>query len=261
MEYIPSFINEYHIDELVKLNQLETLFKKWFKFAKDFRYVKDYSATDMVFDGFYPYYFKQKTKVLYIGREGRGLTGYNYIDAMYSKYKEQYIGNQHINASFFHKRLFYITYGLNCNFSKWSDIPWASDLTEKFATAEGISFAYMNISKFCNESEDWQSDWELIQSFYDTAINNDINFINKEIEILNPDVIITMNLGSEIIQSFGDIKNLHQSTRVNEYILKLNSKNALVLDTFHFTAPNKDDLNDFYNPILNACKKFFKFNS
>jgi hypothetical protein len=247
MNLIPSDNIEYPVSELDTLQQLSKLFQEWhFSIDKD--------PNELVFDGFYPYYFSQKTRILFIGRESLGLTGFNYIEELCYAYWNKKIGRQHINSNFFHKRMIYIAYGINNNMIPWQEIPMADLIVDNFAKPNGLSFAFMNISKTSNENDDWSADWNLINQSFNSSTKQK-NFIKEQIKILNPNIIISMNLG-EKIYSFGDIRELEQRDQISAYELKMDEKEILVLNTFHFTAPKKDDVNDFYEPICEMVKKY-----
>jgi len=259
MEFIPTNLH-YPESEKEKLNQIKTLFKQWHKYFKDKKFIKNYSADDMVFDGFYPYYFSQKQKILFIGRESYWATGENYISWMFNAYKRKYIGNKYINQYPFHRRMMYVAYGLNNAFVEFQKIPYADEIAESFATRAGVSFAFMNISKFSNESKNTNSDRDLIDSSFVASYNKSENFILKEIDILEPDIVITMNLGTiDKMSAFGNPKELLRLNQV--YAFQLNTqakKNILLLDTFHFSAWNKSEEKDIYLPIVKAVKKYSK---
>ena len=259
MEFIPKNL-QYPLSEKEKLGQIETLFKKWYKNFKGKKFVKNYIADDMIFDGFYPYYFSQKRKILFIGRESYWADRSNYISYMFDAYKKNYIGDKHINQYPFHRRMMYIAYGLNNSFVEFQKIPYADEIAESFATPAGVSFAFMNISKFSNESENTNSDLELINSSYLASSTGENNFILEEIDILEPDIVITMNLGEiDKMSAFGNPKELLRLNQV--YAFQLNTqakKNILLLDTFHFSAWNKSEEKDIYLPIVKAVKKYSK---
>ncbi len=261
MQFTPEFIPKsirYPESEKEKLRQLETLFKKWYKVFQGKKFNNNYKADDMVFDGFFPYYFSQKRKILFIGRESLWITGYNYISYLFNEYKKKYIGDQHINNNLFHRRMMYVVYGLNNSFVKFQKIPFADEIAEQFGTSTGMSYAVMNISKFSNESENWNSDLELIDSSFAASLSKDENFILEEIDILEPDIVITMNLGTiDKMSAFGKLNELFRSDQVYAYKFDTQSKdNILLLDTFHFSAPRKADENDYYLPIIDAVKKY-----
>jgi len=244
------------VDEHDKLNELENLFKMWREHIKDKLY-KNYEPDDLVFDGFYPYFSKQTVKMLYIGRESLGISGFNYIDILYDAYKSNKVANKSINvvSNSFHNLMFYLTYGVNKNFPEWKDIPYASELTNKFATNDGISFATMNLSKYSNEDQRWKSNWELINSFLNVSSNGTTNFYNKEIEIINPDIIITMNLSSFFVH-LGKTEMVEKNDHVDIYKIEVASKQKYILDTHHFSAPKYHGSPEyFYIPIMNAINK------
>jgi len=259
VEFIPKDI-VYPGNEKNKLNELEKLFQEWYKniLTND-----PENAERMVFDGFYPYYFSQKVRILYIGRESLGLEGKNYISALFNAYKRKKIGGKDIDNHQFHYRMFYITYGIIQSIEnwekgqktiEWNNIPKASQLAETFATEEGFSFAFMNISKFSNESDSWKADWPSIYPFIDSSVD----FIKKEIEILDPHVIVSMNIGEKRIKSLG-WELIDKSEKVYTY-QKNNSNDdrVILLDTFHFSAFKKFDEDDFYIPIINIVEKMYR---
>jgi hypothetical protein len=257
MQFCPSIA--YPDFELAKLKELDELFQQWYMEAKNNVLPDGYSAEDLVFDGFYPYYTRQNQKILFIGRETRGMPGCHYIDVLLKAYKENKIGNQHINTNLFAKRMFYVAHGIINGFPEWDKIPWAVEISKSFGTEKGISFSFMNISKFSNDSDSsWQSNWELINASYKLASEGRKTFIAREIEILEPDIIISMNLGDKM-DAFGEVKEIERTHRVNAHILNTaTKKNILLLDTFHFAAPGKNDESDFYTPIGVAIRKHKK---
>ncbi|MBX3722824.1 MAG: hypothetical protein KF713_13365 [Turneriella sp.] len=255
MNYVPSSEIIYPETEREKLADLSSLFSEWFEFTRSKSFSREYSANDLVFDGFYPFYFDQKVKILFVGRESRGLSGCNYIEALFKAYKNKVIGKQHINSAFLHKRLMYITYGLNRDFADWNDIPFADKIVESFGVKRGISCAFMNISKFSNEGKRWESDWELINASFAASRTEGKNLIQAEVEILSPDVIITMHLGDKI-KALGSIELLDSVGSVSAYRVDISGRKRLLLDTFHFSALDKDDRIEFYEPICENIKKY-----
>jgi hypothetical protein len=254
MQFLPKI--DYPDFEQAKLRELDELFHLWYNETKKNKLPDGYSAEHLVFDGFYPYYTKQNQKILFIGREARGLSDYHYIEVLFKAYKNNRIGNQHINTNFFAKRMFYISYGIIKGFPEWQKIPWADEISETFGTERGISFSFMNISKFSNDSDSsWQSNWDLINASYELSNKGKKSMIAIEIEILEPDIIISMDLGDKM-NAFGEVKEIKRSHQVNTHILNTETKkNILLLDTFHFAAPRKNDENDFYIPIIEAIKE------
>ncbi|MGB7392449.1 hypothetical protein [Marinomonas sp.] len=243
------------IDERKQLKDLEALFMQWHSSAKNKTFIKGKNSEDIVFDGFYPFFSKQKVKILFIGRESLGLTGTHYLDMLHWLYKSgESIGSKSLNQSQFHALKLKISYGLNNGFCPWEEIPTAELISQSFAEENGISFAFMNLSKLSNDSESWEADWDLIDSFTDEFQDEDINFFNKEIETINPDVIITMNLEGRLAK-LGELEVLEYGSNVSCFKLNCGSKKILLMDTYHFSALKKQQ-ETFSTPIVENFKKY-----
>jgi len=228
------------------VDRLELLFMDWHAEAKNKQFAYDYCADDMVFDGIYPYYTMQKKKILFIGREALGINGLNYIDVLFDAYKDNQIGNKHINQHKFHYLMFYITYGANNGFPSWNKIPAASDLSASFAEDNGLSFSFMNISKLSNESDDWKADWVLIDSFINAFEGLKRNYFREEISIIDPDVIITMNLEGRL-RVLGELSVIKYGEDISKYMIDINNKRIPIFDLFHFSAPGKRPKEKYYD--------------
>jgi hypothetical protein len=151
--------------------------------------------------------------------------------------------------------MLYTAYGLMNGLPEWKDIPDADEIGDGFATAEGVSFAFMNLSKFSNESDHWSSNWQRIQESVRQATMGR-NFIAEQIALLEPDVVITMNLEGyfpalgekpEYLGTYGD-------ECVSAWALTSHRHKSLLLDGFHFSAPGKRDLDHFYLPFVEAVR-------
>lgn len=247
----------YADDEKNTIERINDLFIEWKEYAVN---LNGNSAgvlfeEKVVVDGFYPYYTKQKKKILFIGRESLNIEGSNYIQTLYDCYKKGEIGGKPINSTSFHALMFYITYAINNDVYEWGKIPSANTLTESFATDNGISFAFMNLSKLSNSTGDWQADWKQIDYFlnnYSTLMN--INFINKQIELINPDIIITMNFGN-YIKYLGNNRIISKSTEINEYQIEAGNSLIQLFDMYHFSAPGKSSKDDYFYPLINLYSK------
>lgn len=237
-----------------KLNQrLAALFSDWYAAAQTRKFLRGHTADDIVFDGFYPNYTSQRVKVLFVGREALGICGENYIEILHGAYKNNHIGNKHINQHKFHNLMFYITYGVNNGFPEWDSIPSASELSGDFATERGISFAFMNLSKLSNESEDWTVDWALVDSFVDSFSGGPRNYFRDEIEILAPDVIISMNLEGRLA-ALGEMTVQEYGSEISTYHLTVADRDILLMDLFHFSAPNKSSRDMYYEKVKQALR-------
>lgn len=240
--------------ELEQLTTLNTLFAAWYNNARQMIFESNRTADDIVFDGFFPYFNKQSSKVLFIGRESLGLTGDHYLDLLHGCYKVGRVGDKSLNQTQFHALMLRIAYGLNHNCCLWSDIPAANEIAKTFATADGISFAFMNLSKFSNESDQYQADWPLIDSFTQAFSQLKENYFNKQIEIINPDIIVTMNLEKRL-KVLGELSLLEYTPNAAYFRLKCAGRDLLIMDLHHFSAVKTHEEN-FYIPILNGIKTY-----
>ena len=264
MKFLPDI--PYPENEKPKLARLENLFRDWHQhFSSAGSGSNKCVADGMVFDGFYPHYFSQKTRVLFIGREARGIESFNNLEVLYPAYREgKRIGDQHLNANNFHSRMMYVAYGIvnempvsqdmseASKTALWKKIPYASEIGDTFGEPNGLSFAFMNISKLSNESENWQSDWGVINSAHQLS-SQGRTFNQEEVAILEPHIVITMNLEDKIA-SLGELSPIHSSPFARSFWLNSGGHRSLLIDTFHFTAPGKGDIEDFYVPICEAIR-------
>lgn len=219
---------------------------------------KNFEQTSQLFvyDGFAPYYTEQKYKILFIGKESLEVANsYYIIDILKNCYNANLLGGKSIDSYKFHAVMNYVAYGINNNFPEYESLPWASEISSDFGEKGGLSFAFMNISKFSNESGQWKADIPLIEKFISLSNNLPSNFFMSEIELLNPDIIIGMNL-CKWYQSLGTIvgpiKNFNGC--VDYYRLKTLKGEYPLLDSWHFSAPRKKVKEDLYLPLMEAAK-------
>ena len=239
-------------EERVLNIKLNSVFAKLYDYLKGHSFVKNYTVDDLVFDGIFPGYLRQNKKILFIGREALGINGQNYIECLYDAYKFNSIGEKTLDSSSFHNRMYYITYGIENKFPEWESITYASKMAEKFGLGDGISFAFMNLSKFSNESESWNVDWELVDSFLNSI--KETKYLYEEICVINPDLIITMNLENRL-NNLGDVKAIEYGEKLSVYTLNVNNRDIYIFDTYHFSSI-KNSSEDFYNPIKDKCIKY-----
>lgn len=253
MKLLPSVA--YPENEIPKLAALERLFEDWHQhFTEHASALTKHAPGDLVFDGFYPHYFAQKIRILYVAREARGISGFNYIDALLPCYHEgKRIGKQHLNRSKFHSRLLQIAYGIINGMVEWHQIPRASEIGNTFGKENGLSFAFMNISKLSNDSEQWSSAWDVINVQHQLC-NQARRFNEEQIAILQPQLVITMNLGARLA-SLGQLSEpLHQDGQTRAFRLNSHGHRSLLIDSWHFSAPRKKAKVDYYVPICSAVR-------
>jgi hypothetical protein len=257
MSTLPTSLT-YPAAETAKLEALDQLFQEWQQTALGMAPERSQQIKEMVFDGFYPHYFSKRPRLLFIGREARGLSGCNYLDCLGHAYRHsKRIGRQHLNRSPFHRRLLRIAHGLQTGLPPLHEIPAASRIGDSFATEAGVSFAFLNLSKFSNESSSWPSNWAYIQEAVRQATSEQ-RFVSRQIALLEPEIVITMNLrhyhwvlGEECPSLAGP------QGPVSAWALTSQGHQSLLLDGFHLSAPRKRDLDDFYLPICSAVKTHY----
>ena len=248
----------YPLKEWASLDQLEALFRDWREcYANSQNTLVRAQSQKIVTDGFYPFYFQQSTQILFVGREARGIEGCDYLDILFHEYRgRQEIGGRHLNFDAFHSRMLYIAWGLLNGMPDWETIPWANEIASSFGSESGISFAFMNLSKLSNESDQWLSDWEMIKASHDSATSTR-NFIREEVALLKPNIVITMNLGDRL-KALGNMELIEQTTNVNSYWLDSDGHRSLMLDCYHFSAPGKSHVASYYAPICKAVRDSFR---
>ena len=224
-----------------------------------------------VSDGFYPYFTTQKCKVLFIGKESLGIGGCDYIDVLIDGIKSndpRGLGSKCSNdRDPFLSKLLYVTYGLNHNCCENTEIPYASEIgTEKFAVKEGISFAIMNFSKFDNPSESsYSADYARMNLYCDMLERTGRNWHEDQIALLNPDLIISMNISEWIARVFKrDIWEIWDKKgydlgipEIDLGYLPVKGKMVPIINTWHFSAPGKAFYEHFYNPIVRSIREYF----
>ena len=232
--------------------QIDALMEDWSKVSDD------YFTTD----GFYPYYTTQRYRILVLARESRGLSGCDYIPILHDAYKQNRIADRHINMDMFHRRIFFLIYGLLKGFPEWSEVPYPDQMTSIFATPDGISFAFMNISKISNESPNYQANWANILRSMTDATSGDRNFIREEVALLAPDVIIGSGV-DDLFRVLGDGELLSSGALMSSYLLRISDKPVLFFSyKYHFTATKGagnvglKDYEGFYLPIKEAFLKY-----
>jgi hypothetical protein len=112
----------------------------------------------------------------------------------------------------------------------------------------------MNISKLSNEGENWSSDWDTINTSIRLSTEGR-NFIEEEIAILEPDIIIAMNL-KEKYDLLGKRSDWTAETE-GLYSGWLDScgHRSLLIDSWHFSAPGRDSIKHYYVPICTAIRR------
>ena len=212
---------------------------------------QDYFAAD----GFFPGYFEQKTKVLFVGRETRWISGSDFRDTSYNFFK-----NENVNGSAFWCKVLYMLYGIQHEGKiPYSEVPYADEIAKKMVATNEFGFALMNISKYTNNSDEGGTrNIELMNRFLEDSELEKRNFFQEELELLEPDIIITANLwecgvkDEYLAQCFLGkwTDELSPIPKIaNHWKYDLAGKQVDVINTYHFSS-RKSAEEFFYEPVM-----------
>lgn len=223
-------------------SQLTGLFKEWWNALLDTD--KDLFNRD----GFYPGYDSQKFKILFVGREACYMAKKNYIETMYANFQNNDIAGWTINQYPFQRRQAYIAYGILNNWISWERVPPASTICNGVGKDNGISWAFINMSKISNETGNWRTDGNRYWPFVND--NNNQERLKRQINILKPDIIIGANV-PELTNILGYET---PDTRVSDcYYYNATNDFPPFLNCFHFAAIKKDK-ECFYEAVRDVIK-------
>lgn len=250
----------YPSGELPQKRRLDSLMADWKKQLSPYKVLfrddgKMYPAESFfASDGFLPYYFHQKYKVLFIARETRYIAGQDNIEVILKKCKENPGG---IGMESVLRRMLFLAYGIQ----NGGTIPFEDIDTRKLcalaAAPNGFSFAFMELSKYSNENDDGgTADTELMASFFEHSRLQKRNFIQEELSLLDPDLVITMNLWDGKIDpgilqlALGDVPFIDcPYPSAARRTITISGKRVPLIDLYHFSA-RKSDNEDFYKPVM-----------
>lgn len=244
------------VSQFLLLDLLIIAVKK-FTVAKDsnlmfgYRYILG-TRYPIVRDGFYPYYTRQKPKILFIARESVGLGCGDYIGCLHDAYvNEKRIGERKLNAAKFHRIIFYLSYALAHGLCEYDEIPYPEDVADDFASPGGLSFAFMNISKIDNKSGDWRADWGSIWK----SVNDSPDFIRREISLLAPDVIIAGFNDMEIMKKvFPEYERLGKD-EWDTFVVNVDGRRTRLINNWHFSALYVSD-KTFYDIVCDSMERY-----
>ena len=247
-----------HFEEIERMVRIDELMKEWATYCH-----KKWSGAIFVEDGPFPYYWNQKIKILFIGRELYGTK--NEVDPPTIKYWDEREGMQKLGV--FQSRLLYLAYGIlhsECSYEDWIKMAEAKKLNcllaEDTKNQPGaFSYAFMNASKILNEESSQVG--KDFTAFVDDKVNR--AFFVREIELLSPDIIVSGNLNDLRFWEFEEFKaRLKQHNDLNchkddcfVWKYEIGGKTILLLDGHHFSARG-ETFEKFYEPICKAAKMF-----
>lgn len=241
--------------------KLESLFKEWKKdmgFSKQKKYIWNS-------DGIFPGYSNAKFKILFIGRENR--TYYEYAKDNLEKCNNNLVflklseweneGNNDHFASHYYRRIVEIMRRIN-NQDKGNNYPTANNYLDYLRKEGKLEFAFMEISKYANPSDDGDRvNKDMVNNF---LIPKSIENTQREIEIINPDLIITMNLWAENFGIQDKIEKIFGicDPAIGKLVeITVGKKSFNLLNMYHFSYTGVSD-DEIFNAVIKAYRKVCK---
>lgn len=248
--------------DLIKRKELFNLFSDWKEVIRHSKRIKfrddkkNYNAIDYFnSDGFLPGYFSSSTKIVFIGRESRYSSGNDRVKSDIDGLTTNFSA-----SSSYWRRILYLAYGIkNEGNFEFSSLPTAGEILKEMIKMNNFNFALMNISKYSNDSRSGaNADFSLINQFLNDSKLTERNFIEEEIILLDPEIIITANLWSGKIskQELNLVFPENSFKFINEFTdkavlfnYKLGNKIVKLIDLYHFSARGNDQ-ELFYDPVM-----------
>jgi hypothetical protein len=259
------------VDEIQKRQQIVSLMSAWLSGIE-----RKYEAKPdpvlwaegpprsyFVVDGFLPNYYNQLYKVLFVGRETRGVTsgGDNYVNgdligSFLGGFKAGITNNNFWRHLMIMVQLF--KHDGKIEFEQLKKVK-ASDYAKKMVETGDYGFAFMNISKYSNDKDDGgKADYDFINQFLEDSQLEKHNYFQDELKILDPEYIITGNLWDGNIDKkylelcFGKLTQLSayppEAPEAKLFEMDLDGKKIKLVDVYHFSSI-KPDKESFFIPI------------
>lgn len=217
-------------------------------------------------DGFFPGYFSASPKVLFMGRESRFTPTRDRVADDLAWFKSLAKGE---GLGAYWNRIISLVNGIQ-NFGRlsYSALPAPAIILAEMVKNNSYGFAIMNISKYVNPEEEKSgtSNFNLINQFLADSALDKRNFIQEEIALLEPDIIITANLWDCGIKKtylnklfpqsllgpvcFDDNKNASLKD------FHLNGRTIKLIDVYHFSAAGSTQ-DKFYDPVMELLFKLY----
>ena len=212
-------------------------------------------------DGFFPGYFSQKRKILFIGREPRKISGKDFRDTTKEHFDEYFNNNNP-----WWRRILYIVYGIKtegkCAFENVRRKK-PSGILKEMDEKNDFGFACINISKYSNDHPtNSNTNKSLVNQFLKDSELEVTNFFQKEINLLEPDIIITANLWDGTINEYymnlclpkdnfskGKSITHNKECVATYYKYNQNGRKVDCIDLFHFSARKRDKF-CYYDPVM-----------
>jgi hypothetical protein len=256
-----SILNLFKGNELEKRIMINSLMRDWEKDVENNRKGFKGEKSDCYFaaDGFFPGYYKQKKKLVFVGREARWVDSCGYSDYIANFINWFKINNDH-NRKSFTRHILYIAYGVKNNGTiDFEDVKrkTANGIAKDMAEENDYGYAMINVSKYSNEEDSGdKADINLISRFLEHSPLEKRNYFQEELAILEPDIIITGNLWDGKIDKnyldlcFGKRKQIKESDGIADlYEVTISGRKVKLIDIYAFSS-RYSDKEYFYDPVM-----------
>ncbi|GHT59368.1 hypothetical protein FACS1894109_15160 [Spirochaetia bacterium] len=242
--------------ETEKRKALLALMDEWRESLNNEEY-KDWFNTD----GFFPNYYNKQHKVLFVGREARGITS-GADNNVYGDYIGTFLGwfKAGIQNNNFGRHLMTMVQLFKSDGKiEFEQLMKASDYGKEMVKTGDFGFAFMNISKYSNDTDGGgEADWDGINQFLEDSQLEKHNYFQDELKLLDPEYIITGNLWNGKIDKkhldlcFGKLTELSayppESPEARLFEMDLDGKKIKLVDVYHFSSI-KSAKESFFTPI------------
>lgn len=218
-------------------------------------YADHENEVNPIFDGAFnckEYYNSKSPKIMWLIKEayeeGEREGGWSYPDFYTNDYERFYRDLIRGKSNSTWQPIVYASYAIHNNFYSWEDLP---DIDDDPAIVKILDkIAVVNIQKLPSETG---SRTEMPNIF--AAYEKHKAIINKQIELLNPDVIICGNIFSVIKN---DLKILEEG-KFNSVEYHLTAK-RLFINAYH-PAQKTISREDYVNDIIRCVNEFYNCNN
>jgi hypothetical protein len=256
-----SILNLFKDNELEKRMAINSLMRDWEKEVENNRNGSKAKKSDCYFnaDGFFPGYYNQKKKLVFVGREARWVASGGYSDYI-ANFINWFRKNDDHNQKSFTRHILYIAYGVKNNGTiEFKDVKrkTANGIAKEMVKNNDYGYAMINISKYSNEKDSGAvADINLINRFLEHSPLEKRNYFQEELAILEPDIITTGNLWDGKINKnyldlcFGKRKQLKDSDGIADlYEVNISGRKIELINTYAFSS-RYSDKDFFYDPIM-----------
>lgn len=109
-----------------------------------------------------------------------------------------------------------------------------------------------------SSEESYEADKNRIQTYADMVQRSGVNWFAEQISLMNPDVIIELNIGQKYVETLGTkpIEWIKNDKDLSVGYLSIQKKRYLFFETWHFSYPGNSFEERYYLPTVDAWRKY-----